>query len=124
MNTCSYTIHFKEISLCSKVFVECITYFGKLNKASSSSSSSSEPLIREATSNTKKLKRNLLISIYECKCVHHMLSTKKLGHQASSVPREIIREAQTNTPVRCDMTLVSESIPKRAFIKNSRSVDQ
>ena len=38
MNTYSFTVHFKIISMCFKVFVECITCFGK--EASSSSSSS------------------------------------------------------------------------------------
>ena len=78
MNTCSYTIHFKKISSCSKVLVECMIYFGELNKTSSSSSpSSSEPLIRFATFNTKKLKRSLFFAMYACKCVHHMLSKRK-----------------------------------------------
>ena len=40
MNTRSFTIHFKIIRMCFKVFVECITCFGELKQASTSSSSS------------------------------------------------------------------------------------
>ena len=32
-NTCSFTIHFKIISACSKVFVECTICFGELKEA-------------------------------------------------------------------------------------------
>ena len=59
MNTCSFIVHFKTISACSKVFVEYIIGFGELEEVSSSSSSSRHlvPLDLEASPNTKKLKR-------------------------------------------------------------------
>jgi hypothetical protein len=59
MNTCLFTIHFKRISTCSKVFVECITCFGEFEEASSSSSSSFElaQVNPKAYPDTKKFKR-------------------------------------------------------------------
>ena len=36
MNTCSFTIHFKRTSVCSKVFVECIIYYVELEEMSTS----------------------------------------------------------------------------------------
>ena len=47
---------FKEIHSFSKVFVVCITCFGELKEASSSSLQLA-PLTHEASLNTKKLKR-------------------------------------------------------------------
>ena len=35
MNTCSFIIHLKKISACSKVFVEYIDFFVELKEASS-----------------------------------------------------------------------------------------
>ena len=61
MNTCLFTIHFKKTSVCSKVFVECIIYFGELEEASSYSLLLllifSQPLNPETSHNTKKLTR-------------------------------------------------------------------
>jgi hypothetical protein len=37
MESCSFTIHFKKISMCSKAFEECITCFSELEEVSSSS---------------------------------------------------------------------------------------
>ena len=45
---------FKKIRVCSKVFVECIVYFGELKEASSFQSVS---LTHEASPHTDKLKR-------------------------------------------------------------------
>ena len=59
MNTCSFIIHFKVISLYSRVFVKCITCLGQLEEASSSSFSSfqSAPLTYEVYLDIEKLKR-------------------------------------------------------------------
>lgn len=57
MNTCSFTINLEKINVCSKVLVECIIYFGKLDKASSCFQLA--PLTFEASPNNKKLKENL-----------------------------------------------------------------
>ena len=58
------SIHFKRISACSKVFVECKTCFGEFEEASSSSSSLElAPLDRAAYPNTKKLKRACIKSL-------------------------------------------------------------
>jgi hypothetical protein len=35
MNTLSFTIHFKKMHLCFKVFLECMIYFGELEEACS-----------------------------------------------------------------------------------------
>ena len=58
MNTCSFALHFKRISVSSKVFVECITCYGELEEASSSSSSfQSTPLTSKVSLNPVKVNR-------------------------------------------------------------------
>ena len=62
-----FSIHFKEISACSKVFVEHMICFGELEEASSSYSSSikSTPLNPKVSPNTKKLER-VCIESFRC----------------------------------------------------------
>ena len=56
MNTCSFIMHFKKSSECSKAFVECTICFGELREVSSTSFQLA-PLTHEASHNTKELKR-------------------------------------------------------------------
>ena len=56
MNTCMFTIHFKKMSTCSKVFVEGINFFVELEGAAYSSFHLAS-LIPEASPNIEKLKR-------------------------------------------------------------------
>ena len=75
MNTCTFTIHFKTISVRFKVFVKCIICVDELKSSFSSSSSSfwSVPLNHEASPNTEKLKRACIESF---QCVNTLGSQK------------------------------------------------
>jgi hypothetical protein len=59
VNTCSFTLHFKKMSMYSKVFVEGIICFGELVEAAYSSFHSAS-LTLEASPNTKETKESLL----------------------------------------------------------------
>jgi hypothetical protein len=55
MYTCSFTVHFKSISACSKMFVKRIICFDEFKEASSLCFQSA-PLDQETSLNIKKLK--------------------------------------------------------------------
>ena len=62
MNTRSYIISFKKIYVYFKVFVECISYFGEFEVASSSSFQSMA-LTLETSPNRRRRRRRTPVSI-------------------------------------------------------------
>ena len=90
MNTCSFIISSKKISVWSNVFVECLVYFGELEKSSSSLSSVRlAPLTLEASPNTKKPQRACIESFQHCDTLG-FLNTRSFGGTNFIVQRNLV----------------------------------